>query len=72
MSQTGEENYTTMTARDFADVIRNKRNLLSVFTLKGKIIKDITSLPKNFLPWNFCEGFCAVRKNYSNLDPLTS
>jgi hypothetical protein len=38
MLQPQEEGYTDMQAKDFADIIRNKRNLLSVFTLKGKLI----------------------------------
>lgn len=53
MQPNTEEGYTNMSAKDFAELIRNKRNLLSVFKLKGQLIKDITYHPGNFSPWNF-------------------
>ena len=34
-------------ASDFADLVRNKRNLLSEFTLQGKLTQVTTSLQKN-------------------------
>lgn len=36
MQQPIEDGYTNIPAKDFADLIRNKRNLLSVFKLKCK------------------------------------
>lgn len=35
MAQLMEEGYTEMNHKDFQDLIKNKKNLLTVFSLKG-------------------------------------
>ena len=42
------DRFTEMGSKAFQDLIRNKKNLLSVFTLQGKLNQDTLSHPENF------------------------
>jgi|GWRWMinimDraft_12_1066020.scaffolds.fasta_scaffold05467_1 hypothetical protein len=53
MSEGENVQLTEMGAKVFQDLIRNKKNLLSVFTLKGKFKKVIIFHQRNFKPWIF-------------------
>lgn len=57
MQQPMDVTYTDYPAKDFADLIRNKKNLLSVFTLQGDLTQAITFRHPNFSQWNFSVEF---------------
>ena len=61
-----------MSSRNFEDLIRNKKNLLSVFTLKGKITQVIIYLLLNFSQWNFCVAHLKAKSDYLSSTRLKS
>lgn len=57
MQRNDDNDLVEMSSRTFQDLIRNKKNLLAVFTLKGTRNKGFIFLHMKCRPWSFLGEF---------------